>query len=481
MMLNRGSLFIVTVMVLAAFVITPILNYPDDNRFPIADQENKSAGVVNVPTKIDYISQVHQTVEQLNHSPRIMTIHHNAQDKSHAIKMEVTVKFSKGPSPSDMEALSKAIDGKVKKHWDNYFIFKSKTKSTEQLMEYFNARNDVEYAEPNYILLPNRQPNDPLYTRYQWNLPLIQADQAWNISPGNSNIIVAVVDTGVDLKHPEFQDKLVKGYNVLKDNHDPNDDNGHGTHVAGIVSAGTNNTIGIAGVSWNNKIMPIKAIGAEGTGTSFDIAKGIKWAADNGAHVINLSLGNYHPSSVLEETIRYAYNKGVILIAASGNDNTSQPSYPAAYPEVLSVSAIDQRSGRAEFSNYGDYIDVAAPGVDIPSTYINNEYAALSGTSMACPHVAGLAGLILSVAPELSNKQVMEIIRQSADDLGAPGKDQQFGFGKINVVKALETSVLEKPSREANEQVQQENNNQNTYFGFADRWVLRLRQQFFGE
>jgi subtilisin family serine protease len=387
--------------------------------------------------KVDYIGQVDQKVEELSKSPHILTIHHNSQDKSHAIKKEVTVKFKKHPSEAEIAKINKEISGKVKKNWDSYWIFKSENMDTDALIKYFRTRKDVEFAEHNFIYLPNVLPNDPLYYQYQWNLPDISADTAWNISLGKADVIVATVDTGADLNHPDLQNKLVPGFNVLNDTDNPQDDNGHGTHVAGIIAAGTNNGIGIAGVSWRNKIMPVKAIGADGTGSSFDIAKGIKWATDHGAKVINMSVGNYHPSSVLEDAIRYAYNKGVVLVAASGNDNTSQPSFPANYPQVLSVAATDNHDMRAEFSNYGPHIDVSAPGVDIPSTYLPGRYAALSGTSMSCPHVSGLAGLILSVNPNLRNEDVMNIIRNSADDLGNPGKDSYYGYGRINVANAL--------------------------------------------
>lgn len=416
--------------------LIPALNHQMDENQHISVQLKKE-GHIHVPDKINYIHQVRQTVETLNHSPHIMTIHHNENDKSHAVKREVTVKFKQNPTDHVLAKINQEINGKMKRHWDHYWIFKSKTKETDDLIAYFSSRGDVEFAEPNFLLLPNKLPNDPLYIRYQWNLPMINADKAWDISEGNESIIVAVVDTGVDLEHQDFRGKLVEGYNVLTDTNDPMDDNGHGSHVAGIISASTNNTVGIAGISWNNKIMPVKAIGADGTGSSFDIAKGIRWATDHGARVINMSVGNYHPSGILQEAIRYASNKGVVLVAASGNDNTDQPSFPAAYPEVISVAAVDQNAIRADFSNYGHYIDVAAPGVDIPSTYIYNEYAALSGTSMACPHVAGLAGLILSVNPDLTNTDVRKIMEKSAKDLGTPGKDIDYGYGMIDVLKAL--------------------------------------------
>jgi subtilisin family serine protease len=190
------------------------------------------------------------------------------------------------------------------------------------------------------------------------------------------------VDSGVDLDHPDLKGRLTNGYNVLENNQFPDDDNGHGTHVAGIIASETNNKEGVAGITWYNKIMPIKALGAEGYGTSFDVAKGIIWAVDHGASVINLSLGNYQHSSLLKEAIDYAYDHNVVLIASAGNDNTSQTSFPASYPEVLGVAALSYTGGRAPFSNNGDYIDITAPGVQIASTFFNQQYAALSGTSM---------------------------------------------------------------------------------------------------
>ncbi|GAE46163.1 protease [Mesobacillus boroniphilus JCM 21738] len=159
-----------------------------------------------------------------------------------------------------------------------------------------------------------------------------------------------------------------------------------------------------------------------------------------------MSLGNYQPSKVLEEAVRYAYNKNVVMVSAAGNDGSDQPTYPSAYPEVLSVAAVDYNGNRASFSNYGDYIDIAAPGVYIPSTYFNEQYAALSGTSMAAPHVAGLAALIKSANPELKSSQVIKIIKNSAIDLGEQGKDIDYGNGLIDVNSALQEASKERPS-----------------------------------
>ena len=249
---------------------------------------------------------------------------------------------------------------------------------------------------------------------------------------------VAIIDSGVDLTHPDLIRRLGPGYNVLADDRSPNDENGHGTHVAGIIASQPNNDEGVAGITWFNPIMAVKALNADGYGTSIDVAKGIRWAVDHGAKVINLSLGNYQPSSVLEEAIRYADAHDVVLVAASGNDSTSQPSFPAAYPEVISVGAVNPDLSYALYSNYGDYVDVVAPGTNIASTFAGHRYAALSGTSMAAPHVTALAALIRSVNPRLSNDEVRDIILESADDLGERGKDPYYGYGLINVYRALE-------------------------------------------
>jgi subtilisin family serine protease len=190
-------------------------------------------------------------------------------------------------------------------------------------------------------------------------------------------------------------------------------------------------------MSWYNKVMPVKVLDETGAGSTYSVAQGIIWATDHGAKVINMSLGNYAKAEFLHDAIKYAFDHDVVLIAASGNDNTERPGYPAAYPEVFAVAATDSEQNKASFSNYGDYIDVAAPGVNIASTYPGNHYAALSGTSMASPHVTALAALIRSVNPLLKNTEVMDIMRQTAVDLGAKGKDNYFGYGQIDVVKAL--------------------------------------------
>jgi thermitase len=390
--------------------------------------------------KINAIEQGEQIKTLLNGDEDVKIIHHNQKDKSHYKEHEATVKFSDPPGEDELDRLAAGLDAEFFRHMDSIFIFQSDSMSTADLLQFFRERPDVAYAEPNYILMQNEAepPNDLLYREnYQWNLPAIDIEKAWDISKGDEDVIIAVVDTGVDMDHPDLRRRLMEGYNVMQNSSDYDDDNGHGTHVAGIIASETNNREGIAGITWNNRIMPVKAMSSKGYGYTFDIAKGIIWAADHGADVINLSLGNYQQSAFLEEAIQYAYDKGAVLVSAAGNDNSEQPSFPAAFPEVLSVSAVSYTGEKADFSNYGYYIDVTAPGVYIPSTYFQNQYAALSGTSMASPHVAGLAGLILSVNPDLSNRQVMNIIKESARDIGEKGSDAYFGNGLIDINSAL--------------------------------------------
>ncbi|MCF6095173.1 S8 family peptidase [Microaerobacter geothermalis] len=366
--------------------------------------------------------------------------------KSHYIKNEVIVKFNRSLSNEQHQQILKNADAKLVRKLSQTCVVRSNSLTTRQLIQYFKGRKEVSFVEPHYIYLPNLLPNDYFYKTYQWNLPIIHSEQGWEISKGNEGVVIAVVDTGIDPAHPEFAGRLVDGYNSIEDNSNVRDEHGHGTHVAGIIAAKTNNGEGVAGITWLNKIMPIKAIGSSGEGSSFDIAKGIIWAADHGASVINMSLGNYADSFVVREAIQYAFSKDAVLVAASGNDNSSQPGYPAAYSEVLAVAATGFQDTRADFSNFGPYIDVSAPGVNIPSTFPDHQYAALSGTSMASPHVAGLAGLIRATNPYLTNVQVMELIRNSTKDLGEPGYDPYFGYGVIDIELALKQARENKKS-----------------------------------
>ncbi|WP_135546788.1 S8 family peptidase [Paenibacillus cymbidii] len=378
---------------------------------------------------------------------------------SHYHKNEVVVKFRTAPTDAELRQMQADTGASSVRKLGYTYVFRSGTMEAKQLMAYFQTKN-VEYAEPHFLYMTNSLgsgsgraaagsspspaadkasgPNDVLYAKYQWNLPIIDTLSGWDVGKGSSEVTVAVIDTGVDLAHPDLQGHLASGLNVIHEDADPIDDVGHGTHVAGVISALVNNGEGVAGMTWYNPVMPVKVLDETGAGNTYAVSQGIIWAADHGAKVINLSLGNYAEASFLHDAIKYAYDKDVVIVAASGNDNTDEPGYPAAYPEVLAVAAIDANQRKAAFSNYGDYIDVAAPGVSIASTYMHKQYAALSGTSMASPHAAALAALIRSVNPQLKNTEVMDIMKQTAIDLGPAGKDDYFGYGQIDVAKALE-------------------------------------------
>ncbi|MCM3784462.1 S8 family peptidase [Neobacillus mesonae] len=375
---------------------------------------------------------------------------HDNQNASHFYEDEIVVRFSQKLSSDKIKQIEKDIDLDHIHQVGQAYVFKSNKMDYAKLQTYFQNKWKPIYSEPHYLYLTNETapenelanniPNDLLFSRYQWNLPAIETNKGWSLSKGSEDVIVAVIDTGVDLDHPDLEGQLIEGYNVIDSAAKPYDDVGHGTHVAGIVSAKVNNNEGVAGMTWYNKVMPVKVLDQSGSGTSYAVAEGIIWATDHGAKVINMSLGNYADAEFLHDAIRYAYDHDVVLIAATGNDNTERPGYPAAYPEVFAVSATDASMQRASFSNYGDYIDVMAPGSSIASTYPGNQYAALSGTSMASPHVAALAGLIRSYNPNLTNEEVMDLMRSSVIDLGDPGYDKYFGYGQIDVLKALENA-----------------------------------------
>lgn len=307
------------------------------------------------------------------------------------------------------------------------------------LVEALSQNPRVEYAELDYLVQATIIPNDTYYQSTQWAPPKIEAPAAWDQMCDTSNIVIAIVDTGVDLDHPDLDGKIVDGWNFIDDNEGVQDDHGHGTHVAGIAAAETNNGIGVAGIGWDAGLMPVKVLNGEGTGSTSDVAAGIGWACDHGASIINMSLGGSTGSPSLEEAVQQAYDDGCLMTAAAGNDGEQNGvDYPAAYPETIAVAATDQDDHQAYFSDSGPEVDVAAPGVDIYSTVWSDTYDLNSGTSMAAPHVAGLAALVWSLDPGLTNAEVQSIIETTAEDLGPPGWDSRFGFGRINAAEALD-------------------------------------------
>lgn len=314
----------------------------------------------------------------------------------------------------------------------------------------------VQYAEPDYIA--SVIPSDPYYlSGDQWGIDRIQAPAAWDETTGSPAIKIAILDTGVDQDHEDLADKIVANKKFAVTSRTVDDFYGHGTHVAGIAAAITDNGVGVAGVGWDCSIMNVKVLGDSGTGWYRWIAKGITWAADNGAKVINLSLGGYSSSSTLEDAVNYAWNKGVVIVAAAGNDNTNAPFYPAYYENCIAIAATDQNDNRAIWditkdsaSNYGGWVDVAAPGIDIVSTFPNHDnywgylnYVYWGGTSMATPHVAGLAGLTWATGYGTDNASVRNRIESTADEVGNIWGD--YGIRRINAYEAVAPGAVNNP------------------------------------
>ena len=326
----------------------------------------------------------------------------------------------------------------------------------------------VELAEPNRWRETMTTPNDPQFPN-QWGLTKINAPAAWDISTGSASVVVGVIDSGCDLDHPELAPLLVNGYDMVDLGANPTppsgwrfegdfsgrdaipeDEVGHGTHVSGTIAALTNNGVQVAGVGWQTRIMPVKALTrmvrisdgrVSGVGSSADVAAAIRWAADNGAHVINMSLGADAATSVESSAVAYAIGKGVVVVAAMGNDGTSNPSYPAAYPGVVAVGAVDSADKKAPFSQTGSHISLVAPGVGILSTYLAGGTTTMSGTSMATPHVAGVAALIKAVKPSATGAEIADILRDTArplkDNAADPVPNNAYGHGCLDANAAL--------------------------------------------
>lgn len=297
----------------------------------------------------------------------------------------------------------------------------------------------VKYVERNFEATLEFVPDDPGYGS-QWHLPRVSAPAGWDLSTGDPAVVIAVIDSGIDPSQVDLAPNLVPGYNFVSNNTDTRDVRDHGTAVAGTAAAMGNEGRGVAGLAWRSRVMPLLVTGPTTTYYS-DVAEAITYAADRGARVINLSLGGTSYSSTLQSAVNYAWNRGVVVVAAAGNSGSSTPFYPAALDNVVAVAATDQSDLRASFSNYGTWIDVAAPGTRIYTTNNGGGYGYWQGTSFASPQVAGLAALMFAANPGLTNAQVVSLLRARADDLGAPGFDATFGSGRINVARAVQAAA----------------------------------------
>jgi len=363
---------------------------------------------------------------------------------------EVLVKFTRSTPKTERHTAHEAAHADAVKSidaLDTELVHVRPGTTVEQAIAAYKGRGDVVYAEPNGKVKALMTPNDPMYGD-QWALPKISAPAAWDTTTG-AGVTIAVLDTGVDLNHPEFAGRIIPGINTATSGGDLMDDDNHGTSVAGIAAAAGNNSVGVAGVCWQCNIMVVKVM-ENGSGSDFSVAAGITYATDHGARVINLSLGG-GDSPLLQSAVQYALNHNVVVVAAAGNYNTNGSECPACYSDlgVISVAATEPNDTKAGFSDYGPSITIAAPGdvvLTTTETYppANQQpyccyygyppgYWFEGGTSMATPFVSGAAALVIAAHPTWTNKQVRDALVATADPINSP----YFSAGRLNVAAAL--------------------------------------------
>jgi hypothetical protein len=306
----------------------------------------------------------------------------------------------------------------------------------DQMIQDLEASGQFTFVESDYLAVPLLVPNDPDYSQ-EWHLQTIQAPSAWDVTTGSTSVPIAMIDSGVDPTHPDLASKLIPGWSFLTGTTDTHDVLGHGTQTAGTAAAIGNNAVGVAGVAWQNPIMPLVVLNSSDWATYSDIANGIMYAADHGVRIVNISIGGTSSSSTMQTAVDYAWNKGTVVFAAAGNYSSSTPIYPAGCANVVAVGATDSNDTLASFSNYGSYIDLTAPGVNIVTTIAGGGYGGVSGTSFSSPIAAGVAALVLSRNPSLSAQQLVTLLEQNSDDLGTPGWDQIYGWGRVNASRAV--------------------------------------------
>ncbi len=380
------------------------------------------------------------------------------------VEGEYIVKFRPGVTTQESMALAFNSDGKVIRKLLNprTWLFKfDSEESAEAVVRRIKEGRNIEYVEPNGYLHTFYTPNDPLYlARRQWNFGQLNVSRAWNYSRGRG-AVVAVIDTGVAQKLSDFSGtRFTRGYDFVNRDRYAYDDHGHGSHVAGTIAQSTNNGRGVAGIAYRAKIMPVKVLDSGGFGTFSDVADGIRWAANHGAHIINLSLGSSTHSQAMKEAVDYArYRKDVVVVAAAGNGGTERLAYPAAYNSVLAISATDYNRNLAWYSSWGSGLALTAPGGDTTvdhngdgrpdgilqqTTYGGLGYRYFQGTSMAAPHVSAVAALIRG-QKKRGARYIINTLKYSARDVGPPGYDPKYGWGMVSAYGAVRYQPMVAP------------------------------------
>jgi subtilisin family serine protease len=354
------------------------------------------------------------------------------------------VRFRESASAGDILRAIAAVGGHLEESAGStgFVVVSTGSRAPAAVAAVLAASPFVADVEPNRIRHAAAVPNDPRYSAQQAYLQAVHLPDAWEVTTGDDGLVMAIIDTGVQLTHPDLAGRLVAGWDFVNDDASPDDDMGHGTMVAGIAAASTNNGQGVAGAAWGGQIMPIKVLDSTGSGNDEQVAAGIRWAAEHGADVINLSLGGPGASTVLQEAVDYATAHDAVIVAAAGNDGTAGRHYPAACVGVVAVGATDNAGNHAAFSSYGDWVDVVAPGVGITTTKGGQTYGTGSGTSFSSPLVAAVALLLRTADLNADQATVVNRLVRSADDLGAPGTDSTYGAGMVNAAAALAISQV---------------------------------------
>ncbi len=357
----------------------------------------------------------------------------------------VMVKFSaKSSAAARSTVLAKHNSRQAASLSTGDFVTVSSSAPAADLLKKLKAEPTVEAASLDYTRQVDATPNDQFYRSEQGYLSTIRMPQAWDLSKSAGAQTVAVLDTGVDAGHPELAGRVLSGYNAYTKNASTNDDHYHGTMVSGIIAASTNDSRGIAGVAWNARILPVKVLRANGSGSDSAIVDGINWAASHGARVINMSLGGPSYNPVMHNAIKAAVAKGIVVVVSSGNEYSNEPHYPGSLPEVISVGATDSNGVLVTFSSWGDNVDLAAPGWNIMSAYPRRltepkylPYASASGTSFSAPIVAGVAAMLRNKYPSWSPAQIEAQLKNTARDAGPRGRDPFYGAGVLDAANAL--------------------------------------------
>ncbi|MGB2953668.1 MAG: S8 family peptidase [Gaiellaceae bacterium] len=361
---------------------------------------------------------------------------HAAASRGHSDQTKLVIGFRHGVTASDVRRLlGSVVRVKTIVHL-RAAVLRAPSADARAAIERLRRAGLLAYAEPDRILVRVAQdpyvqavPTDPLWPQ-QWGAAKLEGPAAWAVTNGSSKTIVAVLDTGVDFGQPDLQGAFVPGYDFVNGDSDPSDDQGHGTSVAGLVAARANNGIGVAGLCPQCSVMPVKVIGSDGTGLTSTVAEGMTWAVDHGARVINVSLGGTDSSDVLGRAVQYAQDHGVLVVAAAGNNGSSTPFYPAAYPGVLSVAGSDENDQLYSWSDSGSWVDVAAPGCDM-ATLRGGGFGNFCGTSASTPVVSGLAGLAFSFAPTATAAAVAHAIESTAV------AESGVAFGRVDAALTL--------------------------------------------